>query len=110
MQLCRLNHAEKRVVASRTLTCAYFCAYYYGVFEWDPVKDVIKFNKKPTIFDRITKRTGMTNEQLTDEMRKRAALLNAMVKKNIATFEEFNKVVNDYYKDPAAVLKQFGVK
>lgn len=85
-------------------------ANYNAVFNWDPVKDVIKFNGKPSIFDKITKRTGMTNEQLMTEMKRRAAVLNAMVKQNIARFADFNKVINDYYKNPQAVLKRFNIK
>lgn len=85
-------------------------AKYNPVFEWDPVADKIKFNGVPTIFDKITKRTGMTSKQLMVEMDKRAKLLRELVKRNIAHFEGFNKVINDYYKDPEAVLKQFGIK
>ncbi|MBU2561788.1 MAG: type II/IV secretion system ATPase subunit [Nanoarchaeota archaeon] len=81
-----------------------------AVFEWDPVKDVITFSGKPDIFDRITKRTGMTREQLMAEMNKRARLLNVMSEKNLSSFQEFNKVINDYYKDPEAVLKRFNIR
>jgi flagellar protein FlaI len=84
-------------------------AKYNSVFEWDPLKDEIKFVRKPTIFEKITKRTGMTSEQIMAEMKKRAALLNIMAKKDIAAFQDFNKVINDYYKNPAAVLKRFGI-
>ncbi len=85
-------------------------AKFNAVFEWDPIKDVIKFNGKPTIFDKITKRTGMTDAQLMAELNRRAAVLNAMVKRNIARFADFNKVINDYYKNPQGVLKQFNIK
>ena len=85
-------------------------AKYNAVFEWDPLKDVIKFSKKTTIFEKITKRTGLTEAQLTNEMMMRAKLLQAMADKDISNFEEFNKVINDYYKDPESVLKRFNVK
>jgi flagellar protein FlaI len=85
-------------------------ANYNAVFEWDPLHDQIKFNGKPSIFDRITKRTGMTKEQLMNELRIRAALLKVMAEKDISSFQEFNRVINDYYKDPAGVLKRFNVK
>jgi flagellar protein FlaI len=85
-------------------------ARFNSVFEWDPLHDVIGFNGKPAIFERITKRTGMTHDQLMAELKTRAALLNEMAKRDISSFEEFNKVINDYYKDPAGVLKRFGTK
>ena len=83
---------------------------YNPVFEWDPVADKIKFNGTPTIFEKITKRTGMTSKQLMVEMNVRAKILREMVKRNISHFEGFNKVINDYYKDPESVIKQFGIK
>lgn len=81
-----------------------------AVFEWNPAKDVITFNGKPDIFDRITKRTGMTREQLMAEMNRRATLLNVMADRNISSFQEFNKIINDYYKDADAVLKRFNIR
>jgi len=85
-------------------------ANYNAVFEWDPVKDVISFNGKPKMFDRITKRSGMSHAEIMEELRKRALLLKIMAEKNIAAFEDFNKVINDYYKDPEGVIKRFNIK
>ncbi|NQU78999.1 type II/IV secretion system ATPase subunit [Candidatus Woesearchaeota archaeon] len=85
-------------------------AKYNSVFELDPASDKILLKNKPTIFEQITKRTGMTEEQITAEMKQRAILLQKMADKNIASFQEFNKVVNDYYKDPESVLKRFDMK
>jgi flagellar protein FlaI len=85
-------------------------AKFNSVFLWDPGKDEHKLSKKPTIFTRITERTGMTDKQITDEMNRRATLLKTLAKKDITDFQEFNKVINDYYKDPGMVLKQFGLK
>ncbi|MFH1064213.1 MAG: type II/IV secretion system ATPase subunit [Candidatus Woesearchaeota archaeon] len=85
-------------------------ANYNAVFEFDPASDKIIFNGKPTIFERIIKKTGMTYAQLKAEMDTRTALLNKMVEQNISNFEKFNEVVNNYYKDPNMVRKQFGIK
>ncbi|MBW2964052.1 type II/IV secretion system ATPase subunit [Candidatus Woesearchaeota archaeon] len=85
-------------------------AKYNAVFEWDPAKDVISYNQKPQIFDRISKRTGLTIAQIGAEMKRRATLLNMLAQKNINSFQEFNKIVNDYYKDADTVCKKFGIK
>lgn len=85
-------------------------AKFNPVFMWDPVKDVITASNKPTIFEKITKRTGMTVAQITAEMQRRARLLKAMADKDISSFGDFNKVINDYYKDPQSVLKRFNIK
>ena len=79
-------------------------------FDWDPAKDELKYNGKPTMFDNISKRTGMTPEQIAREMTRRADLLKVLAKKDITSFQEFNKVINDYYKDADAVCKKWGIK
>ena len=73
-------------------------------------KDELKYNGKPTMFDNISKRTGMTPEQIAREMTRRADLLKVLAKKDITSFQEFNKVINDYYKDADAVCKKWGIK
>jgi flagellar protein FlaI len=85
-------------------------AQYNAVFEWNPLLDKISFSKKATIFEKITKRTGLTSDQLMAELNLRAKLLTVMAEKDISSFEEFNKIVNDYYKDPEMVIKRFGLK
>jgi flagellar protein FlaI len=85
-------------------------ADYKSVFEWDPAKDELNYAGNPTIFDRISKRTGMSVEQITAEMNRRAELLKVLAKKDVTAFTDFNKVINDYYKDADAVCKQWGVK
>jgi len=85
-------------------------AKFNSVFLWDPLKDIINYNQKPMIFERIMKRTGMTVEQIKQEMMRRAELLKKMAEKDISNFEDFNKVINDYYKDSDMVCKQFGIK
>ena len=80
-----------------------------AVFIWDSVKDVFTFNKDSVIFKKITLTTGLTAQQLETELKRRAALLKHLADRDVADFKLFSKVVNDYYKDPVAVLKQFGL-
>ena len=79
------------------------------MFLWDPISDNLDVNKTSVIFDRITARTGTSAAELMKEMKRRAKLLDYMVKKDMSNFRVFNRVINDYYKDPAIVLKRFGL-
>ncbi len=84
-------------------------AKYNQVIEWDPATDVMKYNQ-PVIYEKIMKRTGMSIAQIQAEHKLRAELLKKMAEQDLVNFQEFNKVVNDYYKDPEGVCKKFGLK
>jgi len=79
------------------------------VFEWDASKDIINYNKKSTIFEKITKRTGMSEKQVEEEFNIRTKLLTELQKKGMAGFKDFNQIINSYYKDPKGTLKQYGL-
>ena len=80
------------------------------VFKWDALRDVVEMPSKSTVFDRITQRAGVSHEELMREMARRAKLLAHMAAKNLTDFKEFNKTINDYYKDPDAVMKRYGLE
>jgi flagellar protein FlaI len=85
-------------------------AKYQKVFGWNPIDDKITFSGESSVFERITKRSGKTKEELIKELKTRAELLKKMAEQNIAAFSEFNQIINDYYKNPEAVKKKFGIK
>ena len=78
-------------------------------FVWNPAQDVFYFKKQSRVFDKISTRYGLTSDKIQDEFLKRARLLYILFQKKIFGFDDMKKVVNDYYRDPAAVLKQYGI-
>lgn len=78
-------------------------------FTWNAAQDIFYFKKQSRVFDKISTRYGLTNEKLQDEFLKRAKLLYVLFQKKIFGFDEMRKIVNDYYRDPNAVLKQYGI-
>jgi len=79
------------------------------LFEWNPVSDQVVMKAKSYILDKISKRTGKSVPSLEKELFQRAKLLRTMVDKNIINFKDVNTLFNNYYKDPAAVMKQLGI-
>ena len=49
-------------------------------------------------------------EELNREIQLRAKLLYEMQKRNIFDFNQVQKVINQYHKNPAAVLALFDIK
>jgi len=79
-------------------------------FVWDPQKDQFYFKKHSQIFQKISKRYGLTMEELDLEFRRRVQLIYKMYKNKTFRFEEVQEIVNRYYKKPEQVLKEFGVE
>ncbi len=78
-------------------------------FIWDPNKDLFFFKKQSKVFEKISVRYGIPVEKLMKEFSTRARLLYQLVKMKIFGFEEIEKVINDYYKNPVEVLNKFNI-
>jgi flagellar protein FlaI len=78
-------------------------------FMWNPKDDKFYFKKDSKVFEKIASRYGMDMEEIMEEFSKRAKLIYEMYKRRIFDFEKVQKIVNDYYKNPEAVLKSFGI-
>lgn len=79
-------------------------------FVWNPSDDQFYFKKNSKIFEKIRARYGMTAEDLDLEFRRRVQLLYQMYQKKIFKFEDVQRIVNEYYKNPESVLKEFGIQ
>ncbi|MDP2925747.1 MAG: type II/IV secretion system ATPase subunit [Nanoarchaeota archaeon] len=79
-------------------------------FVWNPRDNVFYFKKNITAFEKISRKYGMTVDELNKELDLRAKLLYEMQKKNIFDFNQVQKIVNEYHKNPSAVLSAFGIK
>ncbi|MEM1536145.1 MAG: type II/IV secretion system ATPase subunit [Candidatus Pacearchaeota archaeon] len=76
-------------------------------FKWDASKDVFYFKKESKVFEKISKRYGLTLEELEQEFNRRTKLLYSLFKKKIFSFEKVQKIINDYYKNPDKVLEEY---
>ena len=79
-------------------------------FLWNPSDDNFYFKKNSKIFEKISKRSGLKVEDLEIEFRRRAQLIYTLYQKNIFGFKKFQEIVNEYYKRPEKILKEYGIK
>ncbi len=77
---------------------------------WDPAKDVFYFKKQSKVFERISARHGMALDKLQNEFTIRTKILYEMFKRKIFEFEEVQKIINEYYKNPIEVLAKFNIE
>lgn len=79
-------------------------------FMWNPKDDRFYFKKDSKVFEKISKRYGMAKEELTTEFTKRTKLIYELYKKKVFEFDDVQKIINVYYRDPLSVLKSYGIK
>ena len=84
---------------------------YLEGFYIPPAYDEVKINKKKDskVFQKIAKKFGKTIEELNSELQKRSYLLYEMQRRKIFDFEQNQKIINQYHKNPDAVLAAFGI-
>jgi archaeal flagellar protein FlaI len=79
-------------------------------FKWNSREDIFYFKKESKLFEKISKRFGLTKEELIIEFQRRSMLLYKLYQKNVFEFEEVQGIINEYYKRPKEVLKKFEIK
>ena len=79
-------------------------------FTWDAADDKFYFKKDSKVFEKISKRYGLSKDYISNEFARRAKLLYEMFRQKIFEFDEVQKIINDYYKNPEQVLQRFNIK
>lgn len=78
-------------------------------FVWNAQDNSFYFKKDSKVFQKITTKFGIDSETLNKELIIRARLLYEMQKRKIFDFDQNQKIINQYYKNPKAVLEAFGI-
>ncbi len=78
-------------------------------FLWNAKEDIFYFKKDSKVFEKISERSGITIGTLNREFETRARLIYELQKKGIFEFNQVQKIINEYYKDPKSVLNAFGI-
>ncbi|MDI6825710.1 MAG: type II/IV secretion system ATPase subunit [Candidatus Aenigmarchaeota archaeon] len=76
--------------------------------EWDPKEDTFTFNKSSYLLQKIAHNRGITVEEAIEEITRRNAILEWMLKNGIKDYVKVCQIINEYYKSPEKILKQVG--
>ena len=79
-------------------------------FTWDAGKDLFYFKKGSKVFEKISGRRGVPMEKLQREFVVRAKLLYELYKQKIFSYDEVQKIINEYYKSPEEILKKYNIE
>jgi flagellar protein FlaI len=78
-------------------------------FKWDSKNDEFYFKQNSRVFEKITKRYGISIEELSREFRRRSQLLYRLYQQKIFGFQEVQNIIDQYYKKPEEILGKFGI-
>lgn len=79
-------------------------------FVWNAQENAFYFKKDSKVFQKIGRKFGLTVEELQNEVQNRSRLLYEMQKRKIFDFSQNQKIINQYHKNPDAVLAAFGIQ
>jgi archaeal flagellar protein FlaI len=79
-------------------------------FIWNPQQDSFFFKKQSKAFEKISARSGISMDKLYEEFLTRTKLLYTLFKRKIYGFDEIERIINEYYKNPEAILQQYLVQ
>ena len=79
-------------------------------FMWNAGEDAFYFRENSRVFDKISKRYGISREELEIEFRRRVQIVYQMYRKGITKFEDVQEMINKYYKRPEEVLRQLDIE
>ena len=78
------------------------------LFEWDPVKDMFITKAKSMFLKKVVNITGMSENDIQEEIRKRAKILRWMVERGVKDYRMVSKIINVYYNNPEGLLRRIG--
>jgi len=82
---------------------------YNRIFEWNPVKDgIVKLNIPSVVLSKIMGRTGLSLQEINNELNIRARLLDALSKSSDTfNYKDFNKIIKAYSTDRDSVISKY---
>ena len=75
-------------------------------FRWDPVEDKFIYTGKSYIMEGIRARWDINKEQITEEIKRRAEILQWMCDSNVRSFKDVAKAISQYAESPEKFLEQ----
>ncbi len=78
-------------------------------FVWNPAGDNFYFKNESHVLRKISQKYGLKYDDLVKEFGARTKLIYQLYKKGVFGFEDVQRIILDYYKDPMQVLKKYGV-
>lgn len=77
-----------------------------NVFSWISSEDKYEFRDYSWVLQKMSGLKGVSIEELQQDLKNRSEIIKWAMKNNIRDFEDFTKLVRDFYVDAEALLKK----
>jgi len=82
-----------------------------NIFEWDKSNDKVKKTDIPShTLDKLAEKTGLSKQELKDEMIIRRRIIEWMLENDILQAPDVESIIQEYYLDPRSVLEKISMK
>ncbi|MCH8207480.1 MAG: Flp pilus assembly complex ATPase component TadA [Nitrospinae bacterium] len=77
------------------------------LYRWNPTEDIIvPHSKSLRLLDDLNTHTGMSQQEITNDLIQKEKILKSMVKKNIRSVDDVGDIFNKYYTNQDNVFKK----
>jgi flagellar protein FlaI len=74
------------------------------VFKWNPINDKFEVKADSYVLKKICEQTGISEEELQEELKRRILILRWLKEREITDFREIHKIFTLYYTSPNKLL------
>ena len=74
------------------------------IFEWDTDRDKLKIKNDSVLLKRILKKTGISEKEVLEELKRRMVVLYWLQERNIIDYRTISQVISLYYSYPERVM------
>ena len=79
------------------------------IFYWDPRSDRFASGGQSFIFRKMVSEQGLSEQEIMTEFTRRTSFLSKLFEHGVFEFSKVQQYINQYYKDPESILKEFGI-
>jgi len=76
------------------------------VFSWNPRNDSFQFTGQSHLLEKHMEKTGLSEEDVRQELQRRKAVLEWMAKRNIRRYTEVSDVIREYCTNPDRIYRK----
>jgi flagellar protein FlaI len=75
------------------------------IFKWNPINDTFDILNKSVMLKQISEASGMSEEDVSEELKRRMLVLEWMRLRNIVNYRDVNSIINMYYAFPDRIIR-----
>jgi len=76
------------------------------LYRWNPKQDAFSYSGRSHVLERNMEKTGLNEDEVLEELGRRKAVLEWMVKSNIRRYTDVATVIREYYANPDRVYRR----